>query len=107
MQLVRSLETTIRELVEPIERIQLQIHNEESGYVPKRLELIEVELTMVVLIFTNADLSITDDETDLLNKFRRAICGDNAFGLTSHAYLDMCRDGQSRVLPTSESGSPG
>lgn len=91
IQLIESLKVTIRELVEPIERIQLGIHNEESGYVPNGLELIAGELTMVVLVFTNADLNITDGETVLLNNFRQAICGDDAFALTSHDYLDMCR----------------
>jgi len=91
IQLVESLKGTIRELVEPIERIQLRIHNEESGCEPNGLELIAGELTMVVLIFTNADLNITKDETDLLNNFRQAICGGDSFALTSDDYLDMCR----------------
>lgn len=90
LQLIESLNVTIRELVEPIERIQLGIHNEESGYVPNGLELIAGELTMVVLVFTNADLNIMAGETDLLNNFRQAVCGDDAFTLTSD-YLDMCR----------------
>ena len=54
---------------------------------PNGLELIAGELTMVVLVFTNSDLKITDEETDLLNKFRQAICGDNAFALSSNDYL--------------------
>lgn len=91
IQLVESLETTIRELIDPIEKIQAQIHNEESGYIPNGLELIAGELTMVVLVFSNVDLNITDEETSLLNNFRRAVCGDDAFGLTSDDYLDMCR----------------
>jgi hypothetical protein len=58
---------------------------------PNGLELIAGELTMIILVFTNADLNITDEETDLLNNFRQAICGDDAFALSSHDYLDMCR----------------
>ena len=83
IQIAKSLEDTIRELVGPIESIQLQIEK-ETGLVPDGLELIAGELTMVVLVFTNADLKITDEETDLLNDFRRVICGDDAFALTSH-----------------------
>lgn len=88
---VGPLKETVNELVEPIESIQSQIHDGETGYVPDGLELIVGELTMVVLVFTNADLNITDAEMELLNNFRRAICGDHAFSLTSQAYLDMCR----------------
>lgn len=91
IQLIGSLSAIIRELVEPIERVQLGIHDEQSGFVPNGLELIAGELTMVVLVFTNADLNITDEETDLLNNVRHAIRGDDAFALSSHDYLDMCR----------------
>jgi hypothetical protein len=90
IQVVESLKVAIRELVGPIEKIQLRDHVKE-GELPNGLELIASELTMVVLIFTNADLNITGEETDLLNNFRYAICGDHAFALSSHDYLDMCR----------------
>lgn len=92
IQLIESLNATIRELVAPIERMQSRIHDEERGYVSDGLDLLAGELTMVVLVFTNADLNITDEETDLLNDFRHAICGDDAFALSSHDYLDMCRN---------------
>lgn len=91
IQLVASFKDTIRELVGPIERIQLRIHDEEGGSEPNGLELLAGELTMVVLIFTNADLSITNDETDLLNSFRQAVCGDDSFTRAPDDYADMCR----------------
>ena len=91
IQLIESLNATIREFVEPIESVQLEIHSEERDYVPDGLELIAGELTMMILLFTNADLEITEEETDLLNSFRHAICGDDAFDLSTHDYLDMCR----------------
>ncbi|HYJ87143.1 MAG TPA: hypothetical protein VEW46_13870 [Pyrinomonadaceae bacterium] len=90
IQLMESLKATIRELVEPIESIQSKTRDGETGY-PNGLELMMGELTMVVLVFTNADLNITDEETGLLNNFRHAICGDDAFALSSHDYVDMCR----------------
>ncbi len=89
--LIRSLEETIHELIEPLESVQLQIHEEEGGDLPDGLELIMGELAMVALIFTNADLNISSDETDLLNNFRRAIYGDKSLALTSHDYLELCR----------------
>jgi SpoVK/Ycf46/Vps4 family AAA+-type ATPase len=89
--LIRSLEETIHELIEPIESVQLQIHEEEGGDLPDGLELIMGELTMVALIFTNADLNISSDETDLLNNFRRAFYGDKSLALTSHDYQELCR----------------
>lgn len=89
--LVRSLEETIHELIEPIESVQLQIHGEDGNYLPDGLELLTGELTMVALVFTNADLNISGDETNLLNNFRRAICGDESFALTSHDYRTLCR----------------
>jgi hypothetical protein len=91
LQLIESLKPTIRELVQPIERIQSDINHEEPGYVPNGLELIGGELTTVVLLFTNADLNITDKETDFLNNFRGSICGDDVFALSTHDYLDLCR----------------
>jgi hypothetical protein len=91
LQLIESFRDTIRDLIDPIEKIQLRIHDAESGYVPNGLELIAGELTMVVLVFTNADLNIAEKETDLLNNFRYAICGDDGFALSSHDYLDLCR----------------
>lgn len=91
IQLIESLSATIRELVEPIESVQLGIQVEGSGLVPNGLELIAGELTMVVLVLTNADLNITDEEARLLNNFRQAICGDYNFALSSHDYSDMCR----------------
>jgi len=90
IQVVESLKVAIRELVGPIEKIQLRDHLKE-GELPNGLELIASELTMVVLIFTNADLNIAGEETDLLNSFRYAIYGDHDFALSSHDYLDMCR----------------
>jgi hypothetical protein len=91
LQLIESFRNSIREFVEPIEKIQLRIHDEESGYIPNGLDLIVGELTMVLLVFTNADLNVSDEETALLNNFRYAICGDYAFALSSDDYLDMCR----------------
>ncbi len=89
--LIHSLEETIHELIEPLENVQLQIYDEEGGELPGGLELIMGELTMVALIFTNADLNISSDETDLLNNFRRAIYGDKFVALTSHDYLELCQ----------------
>jgi len=89
--LIRSLEETIHELIEPIESVQLQTHGEDGNYLPDGLELLSGELTMIALIFTNADSNISSDETDLLNNFRRTICGDESFALTSHDYRELCR----------------
>ncbi|MGI8668348.1 MAG: AAA family ATPase [Aridibacter sp.] len=89
--LIWSLRETIHELIEPIESVQLQIHKEEGGDLPDGLELLMGELTMVALIFTNADFNISSDETDLLNDFRRAIYGDKSRALTSQDYLELCR----------------
>lgn len=91
IRIIESLRATIRELVQPIEKIQSDISHGNRGHVPNGLETIAGDLTMVVLLFTNADLSITDEETDLLNKLRRSVCGDDAFALSSRDYIDMCR----------------
>jgi CRISPR/Cas system-associated protein endoribonuclease Cas2 len=87
--LAPSFRERVIELVEPIESVQSAIEGESP--VPHGLELLTGELTMVILIFTNADRKITDEETTLLNDFRRTICGDNAFVLPSRAYSDLCR----------------
>ncbi len=92
IQLLESMNATIRELVAPIEEIQLQTGAAESDSVPNGLELIARELTMVVLVFTNVDLDITNDEIDALKDLRRAVCGDEAFDVTPGPYLDMCRN---------------
>ena len=91
IRIIDSLKATIHELVQPIEKIQSDISPEKRSDAPSGLETIAGDLTMVVLLFTNADLRITDEETDLLNSFRRSICGDAAFALSSHDYIDMCR----------------
>jgi hypothetical protein len=54
------MNATIRELVAPIENIQLQNRTPESDGRPNALELIARELTMVVLVFTNVDLDMVD-----------------------------------------------
>jgi SpoVK/Ycf46/Vps4 family AAA+-type ATPase len=89
--LIRSLEETIHELIEPIESVQLQTRGEDKNYLPDGLELLSGELTMIALLFTNADSNISSDETDLLNDFRRTICGDESFALSSHDYRELCR----------------
>jgi len=89
--LIRSLEETIHELIEPIESVQLQTRGEDKNYLPDGLELLSGELTMLALLFTNADSNISGDETDLLNDFRRTICGDESFALSSHDYRELCR----------------
>ena len=86
-----SLRGTILELIQPIEKIQRQIHEEEGGDSPDGLSLIMGELTMVALIFMNADFNISSKETDLLNDFRLAIYGDNSLAFTSQDYIALCR----------------
>jgi len=88
--LIRSLEETIRELVEPLESVQLQIRDDGAGELPNGLELLMGELTMVVLVLTNADLAVTDEETDILNNFHRAVYGSESFALTSDNYRELC-----------------
>jgi hypothetical protein len=40
------------------------------------------ELTMVVLHLTNADMAVSEEETDILNNFHRAVYGRESFALT-------------------------
>ncbi len=88
---IQSLEETIRELIKPLESIQGQIYEEEGGGLPDGLDLLMGELTMVALIFTNVDLNISEEETDVLNNFRQSIYGNESFALTSHDYRELCR----------------
>lgn len=77
IHLLPPLEETINQLIGPLEIVQRQIHEDEGGDLPNGLTLLMGELTMVALIFINADFNVSEKETDILNDFRRAIYSTN------------------------------
>ena len=86
-----SLRHAIEELIEPLERAQLESEGESGTHVPRSLDLIMGELTMIALLFTNVDLNIKAEEVDFINDMRRTIYGEGCPLLTLSDYEALCR----------------
>lgn len=86
--MLRSLKSNIEELVPSLDTAQVEIYGEKKEY---SLDLIMGELTMVILLLTNADANISVSELKLINDMRHVVYGYGIPDLNSNDYFDLCK----------------
>lgn len=91
LPILRALKQNIEELVAPIEAGEIEFYGEDSPKVQNGLDLIMGELTMVVLLLTDQDGTISPSELELLNDMRHVVYGYGIPKLDSNDYWDLQR----------------
>jgi len=90
--ILRSLKENIEELIPPIESAQEKLVEELSQDRQKGVDLIMSDLTMIVILLTNADMEISAEELKLINDMRHVVYGYGIPELTSKDYTGLFKD---------------
>jgi hypothetical protein len=88
LSLLRSLKQRIEEITPFLDKAQVEVYGEKKE---SSLDLIMGELTMIVLMLTNADSNITPTELKLINDMRHVVYGYGIPELNSNDYLELCK----------------
>ena len=91
LSILRTLKQNIEELIAPIEAGEIEFYGEDSDKVQSGLDLIMGELTMVVLLLTDQDGTISPSELELLNDMRHVVHGYGIPELDSNDYWELQR----------------
>jgi hypothetical protein len=91
LSLLRALKQNIEELTAPIEAAEIEFYGEDSPTVQNGLDLIMGELTMVVLMLTDQDGTISPNELEFLNAMRHVVHGYGIPELESDDYWELQR----------------
>lgn len=89
LTILRSLKQNIEELIAPIEAGEVEFFGEDSPKVQDGLDLIMGELTMVVLLLTDQDGTISPSELELLNDMRHVVYGYGIPELDSNNFWEL------------------
>jgi hypothetical protein len=89
LSILQNLKQTIEELVPPLESEQTEFYGENQEDRQSGLDLLMSELTMMVVVLTNADIEIAPNELELLNDMRQVVYGDGIPMLTSNDYQGL------------------
>jgi hypothetical protein len=91
LSILRALKQNIEELAPIIEAGEIEFYGEDSPKVQSGLDLILGELTMVVLLLTDQDGTISTSELELLNEMRHVVLGHGIPELSSDDYWELQR----------------
>ena len=89
--ILRTLRQNIEDLSPIIEAGEMEFYGEDSPKVQNGLDLIMGELTMVVLMLTDQDGTISPRELELLNDMRHVVQGYGIPTLDSEDYWELQR----------------
>jgi hypothetical protein len=89
---LRSLKENVEELIPPIESAQEKLVEEAYQDRQKGIDLIMSDLSMVVILLTNVDMEISDEELKLINDMRHVVYGYGIPELTSKDYTGLFKD---------------
>ena len=92
LSILRSLKQNIEEISAPLKAAQLDAYGEDREKVQNGLDFVMGELTMVVVLLTGTDSSVSAPELELLNEMRQVVYGEAIPKLTSSDYLELCRE---------------
>ena len=99
LSILRSLKQNIDELIPSIEAAQKEFYGEDNENLQSGLDLIMSELTMMVVMLTNVDSSVSDRELELINDMRHVVFGYGIPELVSNDYMELYREFL-RLYPT-------
>jgi hypothetical protein len=92
LSLLRSLKQEIEEIIKPLDTSIEEANLEGERYQQNSLDLVMSDLTMMVVILTNTDSNISNDELDLINNIRHAVYGYGIPVLKSNDYVNLFRE---------------
>src|SRR5687768_6445264 len=89
--ILRSLKQNIEALIAPIEAGEVEFYGEDSHKVQSGLDLLMGELTMVVLLLSDPEGTISAAELELLNDMRHVVFGYAIPELNSNDPMELRR----------------
>ena len=92
LSILRSLKGNLEEIVAPLEAAQVEFGGIDKGKTQSGLDFIMGELTMLVVLLTGTDSSVSGKELELLNEMRHVVYGYGIPDLNSDEYLELCRE---------------